>query len=71
MDALKSALATFRFQSLVYCALSTDHAPWGGRDRSVALALLPVGYLWSILVVRVERRWNAGQRGLNRDDVPE
>jgi AraC-like DNA-binding protein len=29
MDALDSALATFHFQSRVYCALGTCHAPWG------------------------------------------
>jgi hypothetical protein len=29
MDALESALATFHFQSSVYCALCTYHAPWG------------------------------------------
>jgi AraC-like DNA-binding protein len=29
MDALESALTTFHFQSLVYCSLSTNHAPWG------------------------------------------
>lgn len=29
MDTLESALATFHFQSSVYCALCTYHAPWG------------------------------------------